>query len=269
MANLRDLFISLLLICSQVFGQNIGTQLIKGLPSNLSPGSSNTIVFRLSNNYAQDVVLNANLVAPSNWRLFYNTSVPIQENSVAILPIGVMVPLATKPGFYQVILELNNSDLGYKDTIKIGTHILKKIDIVVQLVDAPKISMSGKDILANFSVYNKSNSARKLHLESSTGTINGTKSVTLDIGETKIVNIFVTTDPLLKRTTNQMIDLSVSSGPYKKVEKTYVTVIPSKNYKTDKYHRIPTEISAMYLYRNFGNYKYTGFQGHLFSSGSY
>jgi len=268
MANIRDLFILLLLICSQVFSQNIGAQLIKGLPSNLSPGSSNTIVFRLSNNYAQDIVLNAKLVAPSNWRLFYNKSVPIQENSVAILPIGVMVPLATKPGFYQVILELNNSDLDYNDTISVDTHILKRIDIVVQLVDAPKISMSGKDILTNFSVYNKSNSKRKIHLESSTGTINGTKSITLDIGETKVVNIFVTTDPLLKRTTNQMIDLSVSSGPHKKVEKTYVTVIPSKNYKTDKYHRIPTEISAMYLYRNFGDYKYTGFQGNLFSSGS-
>ncbi len=268
MAKIRDLFVSILLICSQAFSQNIGAQLIKGLPSNLSPGSSNTIVFKLSNNNDQDVILNAKLKAPLNWRLFYNKSIPIQGNSVAILPIGVRIPLATPPGFYQIFLELKNSDLNYNDTISVDTHVLKNIDIVVQLVDAPKISMSGKDILADFSIYNKSNSKRKIHLESSTGTINGTKSLTLDMGETKVVNVFCTTDPELKRTLNQMIDLSVTSGPYQKIEKTYVTVIPSKNYKTDKYHRLPTEISAMYLYRNFGDYKYTGFQGNLFSSGS-
>ncbi len=268
MAKIRDLFVSILLICSQAFSQNIGAQLIKGLPSNLSPGSSSTIVFRLSNNNTQDVTLNAEIKAPSNWRLFYNESIPIQGNSVAILPIGVRIPLATQPGFYQIFLELDSSYLNYNDTISVETYVLKNIDIVVQLVDAPKISMSGKDILADFSIYNKSNSKRKIHLESSTSTVNGTKNLTLEIGETKVVNVFCTTDPELKRTVNQLIDLSVSSGPYQKIGKTYVTVIPSKNYKTDKYHRLPTEMSAMYLYRNFGDYKYTGFQGNLFSSGS-
>lgn len=268
MAKIRGLSVLILLIYSQAFSQNIGTQLIKGLPSNMNPGSSSTIVFRLSNKNVKDVILNVKLRAPADWLLFFNNSVPITGNSVVILPIGVRIPLATPPGFYQIFLELNNSNLNYNDTISVDTHVLKNINIAVQLVNAPKISMSGKDILVNFSIYNKSNSKRKIHLESSTGTINGAKNLTLDIGETKVVNVFCTTDPELKRSLNQMIDLSVSSGHYKKIGKTYVTVIPSKSYKTDKYHRLPTEISTMYLYRNFGNYEYTGFQGNLFSSGS-
>ena len=130
MDKFRDLFISILLISSQAFSQNIGTHLIKGLPSNLSPGSSSTIVFRLSNKNAQDVILNAELKAPPNWRLFYNKSIPILRNSVAILPIGVRIPLATPPGFYQIFLEIDNSELNYYDTINVDTHVLKNIDIV-------------------------------------------------------------------------------------------------------------------------------------------
>ena len=268
MAKFSGLFVSTLLIFSQIFSQNLNAHLIKGLPSNLNPGSSSTMVFRLSNENSQDVILNANIKAPPTWRLFYNQSILIQGNSTTILPIGVKIPLTTEPGLYQILLELSNSDLNYNDTISVDTHVLKNIEIVVQLVDAPKISMSGKDILVEFSIYNKSNNMRKIKLESSTSTINGSKSLTLDIGETKIINVFHTTNPDLKRTLNQMIDLSVSSGPYQNIEKTYVTVIPSKTYKTDKYHRIPTEVSTMYLYRKFGDYSYTGFQGNLFIGGS-
>ena len=268
MAKIRDLFVLILLVCSQAFSQNISTQLIKGLPTNLNPGSSSTIVFRISNNNLQDVNLAAQLKAPTGWRLFYNKSVTIQGNSTTILPIGIRVPLSSPPGVNQILLELSNSVLNFADTISVDTHILKNINIVLQLVHVPKISMSGKDILADFSIYNKSNNKRKILLESSSGTINGAKTLALDIGETKVVNVFCETNPDLKRTLNKMIDLSISTGPYKDTEKTYVTVIPSKNYKTDKYHRLPTEISAMYLYRNFSDHNYTGFQGNLFSRGS-
>lgn len=53
-----------------------------------------------------------------------------------------------------------------------------------------------------------------------------------------------------------------------KDDKAYVTVIPSKAYKTDKYHRLPTKFSAMYIYRNRGATEYNGFQGELYSNGS-
>ena len=110
MDNISGLFVSTLLIFSQVFSQNLNVHLIKGLPLNLSPGSSSTIVFRLSNENSQDVILNANIKAPPAWRLFYNQSILIQGNSTTILPIGVRIPLTTEPGFYQIFLKLNNSD---------------------------------------------------------------------------------------------------------------------------------------------------------------
>ena len=132
MAKIRDLFISILLISTQVFSQNLETKLIKNLPSNLSPGSSNTIVFRISNNNEHPVSLNTKLSAPTNWRLFYNETVTIQEKSVTILPIGVMIPLTTQPGFYQIILELNNSEINYKKIINVDTYVLKRIDIEVK-----------------------------------------------------------------------------------------------------------------------------------------
>ena len=45
-------------------------------------------------------------------------------------------------------------------------------------------------MLAEFSIYNKSNSSCKVHLKSTNGTINGIKNLILDIGETKVVNVF-------------------------------------------------------------------------------
>lgn len=183
MAKFCELFVTIFLISYQVFGQNLETKLIKGLPSNLSPGSSNTIVFRISNQNNYSVSLNASLSAPANWRLFSNKSVTIQENSITIFPVGVMIPLATPPGFYQIILELNNAEINYKKIINVDTQVLKRIDIEVKLVDAPKFSIAGREISADFSIYNKSNSSRKIHLQSSTGTINGATSITLDIGE--------------------------------------------------------------------------------------
>ncbi len=84
MANLRDLFTSILLISSQVFGQNLETKLIKGLSSNLNPGSINTIVFRILNQNDYSASLNVKLNAPASWRLFYNDSVTVQKNSVSI-----------------------------------------------------------------------------------------------------------------------------------------------------------------------------------------
>ncbi|MBU0528665.1 hypothetical protein KKF86_02790 [bacterium] len=268
MAKICDLFISILLISSQVFGQNIETKLIKGLPSNLSPGSSNTIVFRISNQNNYTVSLNAKLSAPTNWRLFFNETITIQENSVTILPIGVMIPFATQPGFYQILLELNNSEINYKEVINVDTYVLMRIDIEVKLVDAPKFALAGREISADFSIYNKSNSPRKIHLQSSASTINGAKSITLDIGESKVVNVICSTDPNLKTNSRQLIDLSVSSGPFQKDDKTYVTVVPAKSYRTDKYHRLPSKFSAMYLYRNRNLAEYNGFQGEFYSRGS-
>ena len=84
MAKICDLLIAIFLISSQVFSQNIETKLIKGLPSNLSPGSSQTIVFRISNQNNYPISLNAKLSAPTNWRLFFNETVTIQENSMTI-----------------------------------------------------------------------------------------------------------------------------------------------------------------------------------------
>lgn len=268
MANLRDLFTSILLISSQVFGQNLETKLIKGLPSNLNPGSNNTIVFRISNQNNYSVSLNAKLNAPTNWRLFFNESVTIQENSVTILPIGVKVPLATQPGFYQIIVELNNSEINYKEVINVDTRVLKRIDIEVKLVDAPKFILAGREISADFSIYNKSNNPLKMHLQSSTSTIYGAKNITLEIGESTVVNVICSTDPDLKINYKQLVDLSVSSGSYQKEDKTYVMVIPAKTFKTDKYHRLPSMISAMYLNRNRGTTEYNGFQGEFYSNGS-
>jgi len=268
MAKICDLFIATFLISSQIIGQNIETKLIKGLPSDLSPGSSQTIVFRISNQNNYPISLTTQLSAPTNWRLFFNETVTIQENSITILPIGMMIPLATKPGFYQIILELNNSDINYKKVINVDTHVLNRIDIEVKMIDAPKFSIAGREISADFSIYNKSNSPCKILLQSSTGSINGTENITLDIGESKVINVICSTDPNLKVDIKQLIDLSVSSGSFQNDDKTYVTVVPAKSYSTDKYHRLPSKISAMYLYRNSNLAEYNGFQGEFFSRGS-
>ena len=147
MANLRDLLITIFLISSQILSQNLETKLIKGLPSNLNPGSINSIVFRILNQNDYSASLNVKLNAPASWRLFYNDSVTVQKNSVSILPIGVKVPLATIPGLYQIFLDLNNSEINFKKVINVDTHIRERIDIEVKLVDAPKFVLAGKDIL--------------------------------------------------------------------------------------------------------------------------
>ncbi|MCJ7802358.1 MAG: hypothetical protein MUP82_08400, partial [Candidatus Marinimicrobia bacterium] len=268
MAKICDLLIAIFLISSQVFSQNIETKLIKGLPSNLSPGSSQTIVFRISNQNNYPISLNAKLSAPTNWRLFFNETVTIQENSITILPIGMMIPLATQPGFYQIILELHNSDKNYKKVINVDTRVLNRIDIEIKLVDAPKFSIAGRELSADFSIYNKSNIPCKILLQSSTCSINGAENTTLDIGESKVINVICSTDPNLKVDTKQLIDLSVSSGSFQNDDKTYVTVVPAKSYSTDKYHRLPSKISAMYLYRNSNLTEYNGFQGEFYSRGS-
>jgi len=268
MAKTRDLFISIILIASQAFSQNLDTKLIKSLPSNLSPGSNYTIVFRISNQNDYSVTLNAKFTSPENWKLFFNETVTIQENSVTILPIGIMIPLSTQPGPNQIILELSNSEINYKDVLKVDTHVLKNIDIEVKLVDAPKFILAGREISVDFSIYNKSNSQRKVFLQSSSGSINGSNSITLDIGDSKVINVICPTDPDIIANSKQLIDLIVSSGPYQNTDKTYVLIIPTKAHKTDKYHRLRSEISANYLYRGRGNADYSGFQGELYSNGS-
>jgi hypothetical protein len=268
MANLRDLLITIFLISSQILSQNLETKLIKGLPSNLNPGSNITIVFRISNQNDYSASLNVKLSAPASWRLFFTDSVTVQKNSVSILPIVVKVPFVTLPGFYQIILELNNSEINYKEVINVDTRILERIDIEVKLVDSPKFVLAGRDISADYNIFNKSNSPLKMQLKSSTGTILGAKSITLEIGESTVVNVIYSTDPDLKKNYSQMIDLSISSGSFQHGDKTYVTVIPTKRFKTDKYHRLSSKISAMYLNRNRGATKYNGFQGEFYSNGS-
>ncbi len=267
-AKIRDLFISIFLIYSQVFGQNIETKLIKGLPSNISPGSNKTIVFRISNQNNYPISINPQLDAPTNWKIFFNENITIQETSITILPISIMIPLATRPGFYQVTLELNNSEINYKKIINVNTRVLDRVDIEVKLVNAPRFSIAGRDVSVDFSIYNKSNSPRKILLQSSTGSINGAKSITLDIGESRVINVMCSTDPNLRVDSKQLIDLSVSSDSFQNDDRTHVTIVPSKSYKVDKYHRLPSKLSVMYLYRNQSLNEYNGFQGELYSSGS-
>lgn len=268
MANIRDLFIFIILTASQAFSQNLETSLIKGLPSNLSPGSKNTIVFRITNHNDFSVTLYTKLSSPLGWRLFFNETVTVQENSIAILPIGVMIPLATEPGLNQIILELSDPKINYKETINVDTQILKNIDIEVKLVDAPKFILAGREISTDFSIYNKSNNQRKVFLQSTHGTLNGSNSITLEIGESKVINVICPTVPDLIANTKQLVDLIVSSGPYQNSDKTYVMVIPTKGHKIDKYHRLSSEFSTTYLYRGRGNDEYSGFQGELYSNGS-
>lgn len=265
--NFRGKILALLLF-TQVYGQSIQPELIKSLPSNLEPGTRNTVVFRIKNNLIDALNLEANVQSPFGWKLFYNKNVKVNGNSVGILPIGIIIPLDTKPGFYQLELELKNTTIDYSHTISFETHILKQIDFDIKIVNAPELTMAGKDILADFSIYNKSNSQRRIFLQSTYGTINGAKSLTLDVGETKVVNVFYPTNPDLNNMINKYIDLIVSSGPYKKSEKTYVKVIPIKKYRSDKFHRLPSELSLMYLYRNFGDYTHNGFQGNFYSNGA-
>ena len=76
------------------------------------------------------------------------------------------------------------------------------------------------------------------------------------------------TDPNLRVDSKQLIDLSVSSDSFQNDDRTHVTIVPSKSYKVDKYHRLPSKLSVMYLYRNQSLNEYNGFQGELYSSGS-
>jgi len=264
---LRGLLL-VLFIFSLVHGQNIRPELIKGLAQNLEPGTNNTVVFRIFNDYNKLISLDAVINQPENWQVFYNRSIDIESNSVTILPISIIVPQNTPPGLYQLDLEISNKELNYRESLNIDTHILKRIDIDVRVVNAPKIAMAGKEILADFSIYNKSNSPRKIFLESTKGFINGAKNLTLDQGETKIINVFYDTDYEVNQTINKLIDLTASTGPYEASDKVYVTLIPSKKYKTDKYHRLPTSASVMYLHRDYGNYIYDGGQIDIHSYGA-
>ncbi len=269
MANIRGfLLLFITLTAYQAFSQDLEASLIKGLPSNLSPGSKNTIVFRITNHHDFLVNLNINISAPHGWRLFYNESIAVQANSIAILPIGVMIPIATEPGNKQIVLELNDPTINYKENINVDTQILKNIDIDVKLVDAPKFILAGKEISTDFSIYNKSNNPRKVFLQSTQGTINGSNSITLDVGESKVINVIYPSNPDLISNLKQLVDLIVTSGPYQNSDKTYVMVIPTKGHKIDKFHRLSSEFSTTYLFRSRGNDEYKGFQGELYSNGS-
>jgi len=267
MAKLRVLFVIIPLF-AQALSQNIDVQLIKGLPSNLKPGSKNTVVIKILNNTNESISVNANLTAPDNWRSFYNKSLQVNDNSANILPISILTPNTSNPGSYKLVLNLSNSDINYYKKLEINTLVLKNIDFEVKLINAPKISIAGKDVQAYFSIYNKSNSQISVHLSSTRGTIIGSKIISLDIGETNIINVFSETDKYLTRNMKKTIDLSVSSGPLKITETANINVLSSGKYKSDRFHRLPTKISAMYLYRSFGNSEYTGFQGNLYSSGN-
>ena len=267
MVNLRGFFI-FLVISSYIFTQNINTELIKNFPPNLKPGSRNTIVFRVVNNSEFDQKLNTNLKTTNNWRSFYNKDILIPANSSIIFPVSVMIPRETKPGYHKILLSLVNDNNSVVSIKEIKVQILKQIEIEVQIENIPKISIAGKDVLVDYSLYNQSNSPRRVFLQSTNGVINGASSLTLDVGETKLVNVFYETDPTIIKAHKVMVDIIVSSGPYQNSEKSFISIIPSKKYKSDKYHRLPTEVGLMYLYRNFGSYDKTGLQGHLFSRGS-
>lgn len=218
----------------------------------MDSGDKNTVIVRLINNEDKNIELDVSLIKPENWRTFYISTLTIKENSTIILPISIISNLSTSPGSYEFYINLSNDNINYQKKIMLTTSVLKKIDIAVDLVSAPKISLAGKEVQANFEIQNNGNSRRRVHLSSINGSINGSRNLILDIGESKIVNVYSETDDTIIKNTKATIDIIVSSGPYRTTKSTSVTILSARRYRSSRYFQLPTEISAMYLYKDLG-----------------
>ena len=236
------------------------------------PQTSMTVVFRVANATKKAHDFTGRAALPDGWTLAMDDpafNLAPGESSIRLL--SVRVPGRAIAGIYRI-----SYTAAAKDDPKLTARadaelrVLLEPRLALQAVDGPPFAIAGENTRTRFLVANPGNIALDLDLEvkcDGTRVADAVRSLRLDAGESKPLDIVVPTDSGLRKQQTQVIEFRASStvlsaGTITAAATAQVDVIP-RVYGSDEYFdKLPAEAGIMAMTadpgRTFAQFMFSG-----------
>ena len=238
----------------------------------VKPGKVCSILYQLDNNNDEQKTVSTRLILPDNWQV-----VTLQENQVLAAHqsrtglFSFRVPEYTPAGQYTVSYEIEGVPEKSSSTrFTVMIQVEEVVELSMELLSSSNHIVAGNQASAQFIVHNEGNSPQTVLLEGSNCMINGNNTFQLDPGGSRIVNVNTNSTNSYTRVGNQSFRLTARINGQEEVFTDLFhnyKVIPVKESENDLFFRFPVEISARYIFRNYKDDFYSGFQGQIYGNG--
>jgi len=225
-----------------------GPELIEAEPRQIV-----TTAFRVSNETAKKREFEARVKLPAGWKPI-STEFPFvlgpQQSDIRV--VSIFVPLSTLAGKYSITYRVSDRQFpSIGDLYSITVVVLPVSKLEVKLLEVPQFVIAGDQYKASFVILNLGNGPVTVSPKIESGkdypAIPDTGEVPLKPGESKTINVAVTTDAAINRKTGHRLKLVArvtepGKPPWEASAESWVEIIPRVTGKVDPFHRLPIEI---------------------------
>lgn len=256
----------------KAFGQDT-LDSVKQADELFSPGMTSSISLFLKNettvNHEYSVSISSSIL--SVVPLLKESKISISANSKSLLVVPVRIANEAPAGNYAITIYYWAEGLSNKDSISTILTVSEVQKIKLSTITNVDYVQAGQTIKASFLLSNQGNTTDKLILNSNAVIEPQITELTLNPGESKMINVVKVTDAFLENSSMYSMRLTASlvDQPDKNWYAYNNTMVIAKNAaKQDAYFRFPLSISLAYLGMRQNGQLQKGFQGEINGKGS-
>ena len=241
-------------------------------PTEARPLDSVTLVFRAANASGEPHLFLPRVELPEDWALVLEEpAYELEPGEETIRLVTVLVPARAAQGEYRVGYAVRASDdAALAARAEAEVRVLLVARLAVEARDDRHLVVAGDKCRARFLVTNRSNAPLDVTLEvKSNGPRVGqdVEDMRLGAGETRSVDITVSTDRDLGRKWSQQVQLTAQAavpgkGTVAAAATTELEIIPRVSGKADYFNRLPAEIGFLAIgtggAQGYGQFKLQG-----------
>jgi uncharacterized protein (DUF2141 family) len=239
-------------------GQGIQITAAKDFIGEVTPGKTITGSFLLTNTSGRTETLMDELRVPQGWKtLIPQAAAPFTLNAweQRARIIAFSISPNAPAGSYRVTYAAHGTrDSGISGSRSLVVAVKPVHKIEIDVAEKPDFVVAGNPFTVRFRVMNRGNSASriKMDMHGNMGYPVDPKQTTLnlDVGQSELVSVTVTTDNLLKRKETYVLTISAVTENVQGVaaaitKDTVLFILPGTPELVDLYHRVPAKLSMI------------------------